>query len=476
MKLAPNYDVSLYQLALSSAASPQAIPISPATLLSVVRSLIDVLIEQQIAVKLWVKLPPGAIWYEEIQRYHSSVSVAHTIYTCRSSPAHRGCTSPASGWETPLPPDIPVQLVPSQHLHREYFFLVLSPQFSAVILAHRPPKKLRTRKIKTKSREGVKGKITASLQVITAFDGRVIQPVIEGMKQVIQPDLFPKLEADLQIPRVPEPIETLHLASRLLAQQLQHQDEICRHMLIERMTKIQRQKQELLTNLQLKDEYLSHLCQELRTPLTHMKTALSLLNSPNIKPPQRQRYLQMINSQCDQQNSLINGLLNLVQLDSSLEGTTLEPVRLSDIVPGVVSTYQPLAQEKGIMLAYILPSDLPPVSCVSTWLQQIVINLLHNSIKFTPNGGEVWVRSRIQGDYVQLELRDTGIGIAEAEIPKIFQGFYRVRPLTIEDPGGAGLGLTMVQQLLLRCGGSISVKSKLGEGSTFTVLLPIAGE
>ena len=138
------------------------------------------------------------------------------------------------------------------------------------------------------------------------------------------------------------------------------------------------------------------------------------------------------------------------------EQTTLQPVRLSDIVPGVVSTYQPLAQEKGIMLAYTVPQDLPEVSCLSAWLKQIVINLLHNSIKFTPTGGQVWVRSRLQGDYVQLEFRDTGIGIPTSEIPKIFDRFYRVRPVAGEDAGGAGLGLTIVQQLLLRCSGSIS--------------------
>ena len=134
---------------------------------------------------------------------------------------------------------------------------------------------------------------------------------------------------------------------------------------------------------------------------------------------------------------------------------------------------QPLAQEKGIMLAYTVSTDLPPVFCVTAWLKQIVINLLHNSIKFTPPGGQVWVKGCVQGDYVQLEFRDTGIGIASSEIPKIFDRFYRVRAVTSED-SGAGLGLTIVQQLLLRCGGSVSVKSKAGEGSTFNVLLPIA--
>jgi two-component system, OmpR family, phosphate regulon sensor histidine kinase PhoR len=107
------------------------------------------------------------------------------------------------------------------------------------------------------------------------------------------------------------------------------------------------------------------------------------------------------------------------------------------------------------------------------WLRQIVINLLHNSIKFTPKGGQVWVKAKQQGDYIQIEVRDTGIGIPPAEIHKIFDRFYRVRQGGAEEQNGAGLGLSIVHQLLLRCGGSITVKSRPGEGSAFIVLLPL---
>ncbi|NET50917.1 MAG: ATP-binding protein, partial [Merismopedia sp. SIO2A8] len=87
--------------------------------------------------------------------------------------------------------------------------------------------------------------------------------------------------------------------------------------------------------------------------------------------------------------------------------------------------------------------------------------------------GNVWVKAKPQGDYIQVDVSDSGIGIATADIPKIFNRFYRVRPSTGEDSSGAGLGLSIVQQLLLRCGGSISVNSQLGEGSTFKVLLTV---
>ncbi len=471
-------DVSLYELVVTTEPPPQSMPVSPATLLSLLGSVIDLLIEQQISATLWVKFPPGQMWQAEIQRYRSEVGVSHAIYTCNlhtQNPAT--VTEIASAqYQSPLPgsggsytapyPEVSVQIAPTSKLRGEYFLLVLSPQFCGLILAHRP----RIRR-QTGARETAQ-KIAQPRQLaVCSFEGRVIQRVLDGIKQaIIVPDLLANWDSLLCCPPAPDPF----LVGQLLAKQIQSQEEIWRSAITHRAAALQLQNQAVLNTLSLKDEFLSNLCQELRTPLTNMKTALSLLNSPQLKPAQRQRYLQLLNTECDRQNSLITGFLDLVQLDRVAEQTTLQPVRLSDIVPGVVSTYQPLAQEKGIMLAYTVPQDLPEVSCLSAWLKQIVINLLHNSIKFTPTGGQVWVRSRLQGDYVQLEFRDTGIGIPTSEIPKIFDRFYRVRPLAGEDAGGAGLGLTIVQQLLLRCSGSISVKSRLGEGSVFNVLFPIA--
>ncbi|QKQ75968.1 DICT sensory domain-containing protein [Nostoc sp. TCL240-02] len=496
-------DLSVYQLVMGVQVPPKPLSLSPATLLSLVRAQIDLLIEQQIAATLWVKLPPEKIWQSELARYQSSVGASSIIYTCQidenekqgageaggrgqeSGSREQGAGSREQGENSsPLHPSplpsasspssthhVTVHLASDSQLRRENFLMVLSPQFCSLILAHRPLKK-------RKNQTSGKGNTNKNqpLLIITTVEGRVIQQVLDGIKKAISndhlssvyaPESSPIVPADFICPTMPE----AGTMSQLFTKQLLRQDEINRQIITARTTKLQQINQELHNKEQLQDEYLKNLCQELRIPLTHIKTALSLLNSPNLKPTQRQRYLQMLNTQCDQQNSLITGLLELVQLERNLEGMVLESVRLSDVVPGVVSTYQPLAQEKGIMLAYTVPTELPSIWCVSGGLRQIVINLLHNSIKFTPNGGEVWVRARLQGDYIQLEFRDTGIGIAESEISKIFERFYRVRTGSTEDYAGAGLGLTIVQQLLLRCGGSISVKSKLYEGSTFTVQL-----
>jgi two-component system, OmpR family, phosphate regulon sensor histidine kinase PhoR len=221
-----------------------------------------------------------------------------------------------------------------------------------------------------------------------------------------------------------------------------------------------------------KDELIAHLMQELCTPLTNIKTALKLLESPLLKQPQRQRYLGLIRGECDRQNSLIAGASRLLALDRHPDRAGIVPIQLSQIIPGIVSTYQPLAADKGVRLGYTVPDNLPPIVCVEAWVRQIAIDLLHNGIKYTTDGGQVFVQASLQGEYVQLEFRDTGIGIAPTEIPKIFDRFYRVRNLSAEQNNGAGLGLTIVQNILLRCGGSISVVSQVGVGSKFRVLLP----
>jgi two-component system, OmpR family, phosphate regulon sensor histidine kinase PhoR len=225
-----------------------------------------------------------------------------------------------------------------------------------------------------------------------------------------------------------------------------------------------------------KDELIIHLLQELRTPLTNMKTALTLLDSPSLKPPQRQKYVDLIKRECDRQNSLINGAIELLDLEKLAEQAVDVPLNLADHVPGVISTYQPLAAEKGLALSYNIPADLSLVLCQESWVKQITINLLHNSIKYTAAGGQVFVQASVQGDYVQLEFRDNGVGIPMSDLPKIFDRFYRGRSLpntgASETDPGVGLGLTVVQNILLRCGGSISVTSQTGTGSRFRVLLP----
>lgn len=407
-------------------------------------------------------------------------------------------------------PVFSIQLPPDSALRREYFLIIWSPSFQVGLFAHRPRsvQQVKLSEMTTASLDVLSsyGQISQLLESTTqerkqvlltvySFDPELIQRSRQGLEHLMAHPLpvvaSPSISLTNSPPTAPELVQqwqrrmaaaapsSLQMATigNLISKHLQLQEELslrssAYRKQAEQADSLRLQNEELTNTIRLKDEFLSNVGQELRTPLTTIKTALSLLASPTLKPPQRQRYMDLIAKECDRQSSLITSLLDLVNLERAVDQASLPPLRLNDVVPAVVSTYQPVAEEKGVRLAYTIPEGLPPVACMTNWLKQIVINLLHNGIKFTPRGGQVWVRAKQQGDYVQLEIRDTGVGIAPSEIPKIFDRFYRVRQST-DDSSGAGLGLTIVQQLLLHCGGSISVKSKLGEGSTFNVLLPV---
>ncbi|MTJ07544.1 DICT sensory domain-containing protein [Anabaena sp. UHCC 0204] len=442
-------DLSVYNLTLNVSKSTTPIFFTPVTLLSIIRAKIDLLIEQQIAATILVKLPPGKLWYSEIERYQKCEHLSKNIYNYQTNKQEFSDLY------------INIELLADNQLKNEYFLLILSPEFWSLMVAARQIPE-------NQSREKIKSQKKSPLLTINTFECEIIQEVVNEIKRVNPPDV-PPIFTDFICPYPPQ----VRLINQLWIKQIQRQEEINQQTINKQIIKVRQNHQNIDNKEYLQDEYLINICQELRTPLTHIKTALSLLNSPQIKPPQRQRYLQMLNQECDRQSSLITGLLHLLELERNLAETKLEAVNLSDIIPGVVSTYQSLAQEKGIMISSTIPNDIPSVYCVNGGLREIMINLLHNSLKFTPTGGQVLVSAKLQGDYILLEIRDTGMGIPENEIPKIFDRFYRVRTGISEDFNGAGLGLTIVKQLLRHSRGSISVKSKLYAGSNFIIKLAI---
>lgn len=526
MRVPSTPDLSLYHLALDNLASPQCLRVSSLTLKYLVGTWIDLLIEEEISATIWAKLPPTQDWQSELKRYQQQSAVPHPIYWCscvgddRVEDAEEVAQVVDKDEDSPI---FPVQLADSTSLKREFFFIILSEQLSGLIVL--------SQLYRPEVTGGVLGQNQPMLGVCT-FERRVIQQVLEGIRDTIAiadttpvellgdwESLFPSLaDSDektlltqllvkqiqhteellqtstfsttrgISTPGLHPPTDT-HVQSATVpsAQTKQHDSQYSQHVEVthphEEATQQDLASSTLASDtdflaslshddLRTKDEFLRRVVQELRTPLTNMKTALRLLDSAQLKPPQRQRYMQLLNTECDRQTSLITGLLDLVELEGESPSPSMLSVQVLDIVPGVVSTYQPIAQEKNIQLGYTIPAGLPAVACSETWLRQIVIQLLHNSLKFTLAGGQVKVRGSLHHDSVQLEFEDTGIGIAASEIPNIFKSFYRGRSTTGENPG-AGLGLTIVQQLLRRCGGSISVTSKLSEGTTFKVVLPV---
>ncbi|MBT9315695.1 sensor histidine kinase [Leptothoe spongobia] len=217
-------------------------------------------------------------------------------------------------------------------------------------------------------------------------------------------------------------------------------------------------------------QFLKTAAQELNNPITTIKTALTLLNASTLKPKQRERYLRMIGQACDRQSHLIKDVFELLELQLTPQPTVLEKVQLLDLVPGVVSTYQPIAQENNMTLAYTVSAHLPPVLAIEAYLKQALVSLLSNSIRCANTNGRIVVTAHHRGDgKVALLIQDSG-RLGSSCLPQGFQSFDR------SASEGSGLGLTLVQQLLSHCGGSISVSRSPGEGTTLTILLAIALE
>ena len=527
-------DVSLYNLALEAEPSLAPIQVNPMGFKALIRSLIDFLVEQRMSATLWVKLPRSEAWQEELDRYLKLPELPQNIYYLsqrKSAPKEASAeisqmAYAANGlvsWDRTIPP------VPKSRLKGEYVLLILSEQFVGLLLARRfrnesseetaksghsksdHSKSDHSKSDHSKSDQTVSETLPRNnghgpetikegkqyLKVICSVDPKMVQRILEGIRQTVQASAVahPEIPAITQLltdwdkrfsPMTAAALNPTAL-DMLFSWQLQRQEHM-RHSLSAYRKQALTEPNQLVQSTaaasssegaeqvnfpRFQTDFLNTVGQELRTPLTTIKTALTLLASPSLKSAQRQRYMDMISSECDRQSSLISGVLNLLQLESQLGEVALQPLRLIDTVPGVVSTYQPLAREKGIMLAYTVPENLPPVACLESWLKQIVINLLHNSIKFTTEGGQVWVTAKQQPSLIELEFRDTGIGIPSTDLPKVFDYFYRGRQPISDEPEGAGLGLTIVQQFLHICGGSISAKSQPGEGTTFTVQLPI---
>jgi two-component system, OmpR family, phosphate regulon sensor histidine kinase PhoR len=463
MNLPSNTELSLYQLTQELPAPPKTLIVSSATFKSLVNAIVDFLCERQIVATLWVKLPQTERWLAEIEQYARQGS-AEQIYLCtlgKETVTSSTNLSALSGDR--ISTITPLLLETSSQLKREFFLIVVSSQFSTLVLAQRQAQA---------TGEGIATQTQSSrLKLVYSFDPVAIAQTITAIKQGITiTDNTPvTLIADNSTPLSISASPDADALMDLLHKQLHHSDVI-------QTTKVASSQtdspvQSLTESLNFNKELLTNLTRELSLSVTNMKTALRLIDSTQNKKEQRQRYLQLLQQQCDRQNAFLSGLQELAQFNVALDDSE-SSLKLEEIIPGIVSIYQPIAEEKGIILGYTIPAGLPAVNCSSNSLRQILLNLLNNSLKFTPPKGRVYVQVSLNNETVELTVTDTGVGIDRNDLPNIFESFYRGRNANNPEMMSAGLGLTIVKQLLKRCGGSIQATSRIGKGSTFKVSLP----
>ncbi len=237
-------------------------------------------------------------------------------------------------------------------------------------------------------------------------------------------------------------------------------------------TEIQESYRRLREVDRLKSEFLSIAAHELRTPLSIIVGYTMMLRDELQGPAQS--YLEAVLDSANQLVRLVDDMTNLRYLEAREVGLVAVPLRLQDLVPGIVEHYRRLACEKQQEIACDLPADLPPVRADGEKVGVILGNLLNNAVTFTPAGGRIGIRAEAQGDKVLVAVEDTGRGIPREEWERIFEPFYQVGDSLRREHGGMGLGLAIARELVTLHGGSIWVKSEVGRGSTFYFTLPRA--
>jgi two-component system phosphate regulon sensor histidine kinase PhoR len=224
----------------------------------------------------------------------------------------------------------------------------------------------------------------------------------------------------------------------------------------------------------IRQEFVANVSHELKTPLAIIKACVETLVDGGIDDPAfRGPFLGRIADQSDRLHDLIMDLLRLARIESATEAFTMEEHDLGILVESCLERRRTLAESKKQTLRAAPPDGEPALVWVDEEaLEQILDNLVDNALKYTPEGGAVEVCWRRQGDDVVLEVRDTGIGIPDAELQRIFERFYRVDKARSRELGGTGLGLSIVKHLVQAMQGTVEAKSVVGQGSTFTIHFP----
>ncbi len=225
----------------------------------------------------------------------------------------------------------------------------------------------------------------------------------------------------------------------------------------------------------VKDELIQNVSHELRTPLSVIHGYITLLDAGDLGelPPKQREAMTIINRQVKKLNCVVDDITLLLEVESSPQEPG--PVLLDELVLAAVEDFRIAIQRARLKLKVNVSPDLPPVSGSPVYLRRMLDSLLSNAIKFTPEEGTIGVQMWRGGDRVVLQVSDTGIGIPPEQQKRIFDRFYQVDGSTRRRYGGMGLGLALVKEVVEAHGGTVSVQSKVGEGSVFTVTLPIVG-
>ncbi len=222
-----------------------------------------------------------------------------------------------------------------------------------------------------------------------------------------------------------------------------------------------------------RQEFVSNVSHELKTPITSMKVlADSLISQDDVPVELYKEFMTDIGEEIDRENKIINDLLSLVKLDKKAADLHIEDKNINELLDQIIKRLKPIADKKKVEL--VMENFKPVVAQVDeTKLSLALSNLVENAIKYNKDEGWVHVSLNVDHKYFYVKVEDSGIGIPEESQEHIFERFYRVDKSHSREIGGTGLGLAITRSAVLMHRGAIKVYSKLGEGTTFTVRIPL---
>ncbi|MGB9723458.1 MAG: response regulator, partial [Chloroflexia bacterium] len=333
---------------------------------------------------------------------------------------------------------------------------------------------------------GRRGELIGVISVDDPADGRLPQPESLYALEIFAHQATQAIENVQLYSELRQRLLSLEEAHRRIQQA---QEELARYsrsleeMVAQRTRELQERSEQLEAALRrateadrLKSEFLANMSHELRTPLNSIiGFSRVILNGIDGPLTELQRTdLTAIHNSGVHLLQLINDILDLSKIEAGRMELHKEPVDLAPVVRGVLDTCRPLVESKPLELRAQIPTDLPPAYADSTRVRQIVLNLVSNAIKYTDRGA-ITVSASYQAGEIVVSVRDTGIGIAPQDLPKVFEPFRQVGKALDRRASGTGLGLTISRRFVEMHGGRIWVESEPGQGSTFSFTLPAMG-
>lgn len=238
----------------------------------------------------------------------------------------------------------------------------------------------------------------------------------------------------------------------------------------EKLEKVEQERHHLE---QVRNDFLANVSHELRTPLTAMQGFLEALQDGLVEDEEaRQKYYAVMYSETMQVNRLVDDLMDLMKLENNEVNLAKFPVDVAEVMNRVAFSFRQEAEEKGLQLVVEVEAELPRIYADKDRVAQILKNLVKNALKFT-NAGEIRMTAGLQEQWMRIQVQDTGMGIAADDLDRIWERFFKVDRGRSKNNKGTGLGLAIVKELVELHDGVCRVESVPGEGSTFTILLPV---